>query len=85
MIVPKKTDSKLDSQSDSVTLKEAKKVRISNIKNAMICHLNINHIRNKLNELKILTADFMPTVLAISETKVDSSFPNAYFTNNGYF
>ena len=51
----------------------------------MIGHLNINSIRNKLNELKILSKDLMPTVLAISETKVDASFPNIQFLLDDYF
>ena len=49
--------------------------KILNINNAMIGHLKKNSIRNKLNELKILSKDLMPTVLAISDTRVDASFP----------
>ena len=63
----------------AIDIDQAKKIRFSNIHNALIGHLNINSIRNKLNELKIISKDFMPTVLAISETKVDASFPNIQF------
>ena len=68
-----------------IDIAQAKQIRYSNINNAMIGHLNINSIRNKLNELKILSKDFMPTVLAISETKVDASFPNVQFLLDDYF
>ena len=68
-----------------IDINQAKKIRFSNINNAMIGHLNINSIRNKLNELKILSKDLMPTVLAISETKIDASFPNVQFLLNDYF
>ena len=47
-------------------------------------HLNINSIRNKLHDLKILSQDLMPTVLAISEAKVDASFPNIQFLLDHY-
>ena len=48
-----------------IDIAEAKRIR----------HLNINGIKNKLKELKILSRDLMPTVLAISDTRVDASFP----------
>ena len=72
-------------QQTAIDMDQAKKIRFSNIHNALIGHLNINSIRNKLNKLKILTKDFMPTVLAISETKVDASFPNVQFLLDNYF
>ena len=48
-------------QQTAIDMDQAKKIRFSNIHNALIGHLNINSIRNKLNELKILAKDFMPT------------------------
>ena len=69
----------------AIDIDQAKKIRFSNIHNALIGHLNINSIRNKLNELKIISKDFMPTVLAISETKVDASFPNVQFLLDNHF
>ena len=44
-----------------IDIAQAKKIRYSNVNNAMIGHLNINSIRNKLNELKIPSKDLMPT------------------------
>ena len=69
----------------AIDINQAKKIRFSNIHNAMIGHLNINSIRNKLHDLKILSKDLTPTVLAISETKVDASFPNVQFLLDDYF
>ena len=49
-------------------------MRFSNIHNALIGHLNMNRVRNKQNKLKIISKDL--TVVAISEKKIDASFPN---------
>ena len=51
---------------------------------ALIIHLNINSIQNKFEELKILNQAIKAHVLVISETKIDSSYPNSQFTLNGY-
>ena len=87
---PIQNDTDYDNTTDkthqtAIDINQAKKIRFSNIHNAMIGHLNINSIRNKLHDLKILSKDLMPTVLAISETKVDASFPNVHFLLDDYF
>ena len=61
------------------------RVRIANPKSVMIGYLNINNIRNKVNDLKELSSRLFPTVLGISETKVDTSFPNASLCIDNYF
>ena len=52
--------------------------------NPKIAYLNINHLRNKVVDLRYILKDINPTFLAISETKLDDSFPNAQFNINGY-
>ena len=69
----------------SLNTSDATKIRTKNPKNAMISYLNINHIRNKVSDLKDLTDRLFPTVLGISETKLDTSFPNASLCLNDYF
>lgn len=47
-------------------------------------HLNINNIQNKSEELKNLNEALKAHILVISETKIDSSYPNSQFNLNGY-
>ena len=49
----------------------------------MIAHLNINHISNKFDSLKEIIKNNID-ILAISETKINSSFPNSMFDIEGY-
>ena len=49
----------------------------------IIGHLNINSIRNKFNQLKEVLKDRID-ILMISETKVDSTFPESQFIMPGY-
>ena len=54
------------------------------INNPLISYLNVNSIRNKIHDIRNLTTQILPTILAISETKIDHSFPNAQFFIEGY-
>ena len=45
--------------------------------------MNINSIRNKLEDLKFLVAENVD-ILVISETKLDESFPTSQFSINGF-
>ena len=49
----------------------------------MIAHLNINHISNKFDSLKEIIKNNID-ILAISETKINLSFPNSMFDIEGY-
>ena len=53
--------------------------RVNHPKNLIVCHYNVNSIRNKFHELSSLLTDQSVDVLAISETKLDDSFPRAQF------
>ena len=53
------------------------------MKNVTIGYININSIRNKFGELKLLLQDFLD-ILIIAETKLDPSFPVAQFLIKGY-
>ena len=46
-------------------------------------HLDINSIQNKFEELKTLNDALKAHILVISESKIDSSYPNGYHMN-GY-
>ena len=78
---------KIDSRHNypTINVDEFEKIRIANTNNPMISHLNVNHLRNKICEIRELTRRLYPNVLAISETKIDTSFPNAMFTIDEYY
>ena len=48
-----------------------------------MAHLNINSIRNKIEDLKTLIAKNVD-ILAVSETKLDESFPTSQFLIDGF-
>ena len=74
----------LDNTTDnSFEQKELKQIRLRNIKNVIIGHLNINSIRNKFENLKLIMANNIDIFL-ISETKINESFPDNQFRILGY-
>ena len=59
-------------------------VRQINPSEAFIMHLNINSLQNKFEKLKTLNQALQAHILVISETKIDSSYPNSQFALSGY-
>ena len=55
-----------------------------NNKNPIIGYLNINHLRNKVIDLRPIIQDVDFHFLAIAETKFDDSYPSAQFQIDGY-
>ena len=51
--------------------------------NILISYININSIRNKFCDLKVLISD-TPDVMTIAETKLDESFTTSQFLLKGY-
>lgn len=45
-----------------------------------MCHLNINSIQNKFEELAGLIKDSRTQLMIVSESKIDSSYPNSQFS-----
>ena len=62
---------------------ELKELRLINKNRIIIGHLNINSVRNKFEELKLITAKNLDIIL-ISETKLDASFPSKQFLIDGF-
>ena len=50
----------------------------------LIIHININSIQNKFDELKTLHDKLKSSIIFISDTKIDHSYPNSQFQLNGY-
>ena len=59
-------------------LSKTKSFRSVNPKNVIVGHLNVNSCRNKFELLKPLIYNAFDIFL-VSETKIDSSFPNSQF------
>ena len=57
-------------------------LRISNPKKIIIGHLNINSLRNKIDELKYIIKGI--DIFAITESKLDASFPTSQFIIDGF-
>ena len=60
-----------------------KRIRVSNINKLVIAQLNINSLRNKFEDLKIIIRDNID-ILIINESKPDDSFPSHQFFIDGY-
>ena len=50
----------------------------------LMCHLNINSIQNKFEELASLLKKSRTQLMIVSESKIDSTYPNSQFTISGY-
>ena len=53
-------------------------------RNLLCGYLNINNLRNKIYDLRVIIYDVPLNYYVISETKIDSSFPNAQLTMSNY-
>ena len=58
-------------------------IRIKNINRLIFGHLNINSLRNKFETLSSIVTNKLD-IFAISETKLDNSFPTGQFMINGF-
>ena len=59
-------------------IKASKNLRLKNSNKVIIGHINVNSLQNKFEFLAEMVQD-KADLLMISETKLDSSFPNAQF------
>ena len=60
-----------------------KKLKLKNANKIIIEHLNINSIRNKIEDLKYLISENID-ILLISETKLNNTFPESQFLIAGF-
>ena len=60
-----------------------KNVRLKHPKKVCLSHININFIRNKLDSLFEFTYGLV-NLLAVSEIKLDNSFPTGQFNLKGF-
>ena len=64
--------------------KDLRELRKGNSKKPIMCHLNINSLRYKFNDLKPILTDKLCDILIISEIKLDDSFNDNLFVISGY-
>ena len=82
-IKPTETFKTIESNCEEGPIGILKKIRINNVTRVVIGHININSIRNKFDMLSSMVKDSID-ILMVSETKLDSSFPQAQFRMEGY-
>ena len=54
------------------------------IRDLHFCHLNVNSLLYKIDELRNITYYIRPAILGITDSKLDSSFTDAEVNINGY-
>ena len=64
-------------------LSEIKNLRLRNVNKFIIGNININSLPNKFEQLKGLVLKYID-VLAVTETKLDDSFPTSQFLIKGF-
>lgn len=74
------SESIITNQSELTSLK---KLRCANPDRLIFGQLNINSLRNKFDFIKNIAKDHVD-ILMLSETKLDSSFPEGQFFIDGY-
>ena len=65
------------------SLAELKSLRIRNHNSVIFSYLNINSIRNKFDNLKLIIDEHVD-IQCVGETKIGNSFPTAQFSWPGY-
>ena len=58
------------------TVEHLNELRLKNINKLVICHLNINSLSNKFDQLQLIIKNKVD-ILAITETKLHSSSPDS--------
>ena len=76
--------SALDLASDQNDITQLSKRKRSHIHNPLITHLNINSLRYKIIDLRKIISYTDIDLISITETKIDSSFPDAQFLTENY-
>ena len=74
-----------DEESDKYDVFESlRNLRKENKTRPVICYININSIRYKFDELKVILLEKLVDILIIAETKIDDSFNDNLFQAEGY-
>ena len=77
-------DSGVASANGILDLQMLHDLRFEYPKNFLCGYLNINSLRNKIHDLRLIIHDVPIDYFVISEIKLDNSFPNEQLTINNY-
>ena len=72
-----------ESENENSIDNDLRNYKIKNVNNLVIASININSIRNKFEELKLLV-NGNADILIVQETKIDETFPTGQFIIDGY-
>ena len=70
--------------SEETGLQQLQEDRLQHHKNPLIGYLNINSLRNKITDLRVIMTILSLDYLILSETKIDESFATSQFNVEGY-
>ena len=74
------TTGRAEAESKTNCFQELESLRLKYPRNVVLSYININSVRNKLDNLSLMIRDNID-ILVIAETKIDSSFPASQFHN----
>ena len=72
------------SKKRDLDLTDLANLKLANFQNPFIAYLNINSLRYKIIDLRHILSSAGLELVAISETKLSSEFPDAQFQIDGY-
>ena len=86
LLIPRVTMEVTTTHKTFYTLKDNEQLenKRKNCDDILLCHLNINSIQNNLEELVAMIRKLKAQIIFISETKIDSTYPDNQFTIPGY-
>ena len=73
-----------ENHSEERGLQQLQEDRLKHCKNPLIGYLNINSLRNKITDLRVIMKTLPLDYLILNETKKDESFPTSQFNVEGY-
>ena len=76
-------DDFLDSTDFSDVRSVLNRLRIKNVNNVIVAHLNVNAVTNKIDSLRALIPEFVE-ILILGETKLNSSHTSSQLFINGF-
>ena len=70
--------------SEETGLRQLQEDRLKHRKNPLIGYLDINSLRNKITDLRVIMKTLSLDYLILSENNIDESFPTSQFNAEGY-
>ena len=78
------TESSQSAVSTCDPLEDASLLRQQHHSRDLLLHFNINSLQNKIEELRVINHEMKASIIILTETKIDSSYPNSQFRLGNY-